>query len=1100
MVKKKSEKRRERIWENKKEIRFKICIFLILLSLKRKPCFFQKKQKNQMDTNLPPSQRLDPYAYGISSGHSDLYSFFLGPPPRPGKDSAYAKKPVSKWNMPEAYIGESEFLRDTVEDWNFTANQTWYTQIVLPWYRTDQIHVYWEQWENNPSFMEHTPHQAASHIVSQMHNIRHATLVRRGIGAEFEHDFVKEAKGRTRFIASLAQIARSFQETANVEVIRALLGCHRSTQVFVRKFQVIKDGELDQYLDRKAARFMISQKETFGLEKLNVQIEQEQQKFKASPDNVWILSREVLDYCEVTDPNRTLYYLGGQEAVDRVNGRPLGNGTAAGGTMGNVRSLTPDAMIGKTAGVPVYLATSFAVDNLGELELLSRKVEVGVFNTMIDRARNHNDYKTESRNIQVYDEEIDDWAEITIQDAIDYCIVWAKDGYVDNPFTNSRRFGAGAGLDDNDFLRIRKPTATVMGASTIDPNTISDDVRYVGDLDPTSHFKLPDVLAAGQTVYNAIKKTNQGGLDAIEKKWGSTNVTTEAGLAALDTTTGVGPNSVEQLASSIENLLGKENVFFKGHSSVTNPGPQNKEPVWELFSGKYGTKKTQGTKVANIESSVSGSSAEEFHTKFLTNTLGSVVPSSHKESLNTIVGKKDQTWQTRAQQIESLILQCLKDDPSSVPSLPTEDRVKGWMSSRKETYETKLNERLASTPSLSSASGGSSSESEIKYFPLGTPLPQGYEYLNETEAERARRGTRGAFPSSLSEFTSLRHLFVSADQSTLAMGGRRGFAEIGAQQGEKRTAGRGDGANAQTESGKLRLSSRFATLDEHIKNIAGSSAPLIIKWLSVFYLGSEFTRARLTQFASHDIYIPAGFLLIRHQATYKTRYGIKCATGGKSGYTFMGHSDMQIAHEVTRKVGVMHYTVYFAPVVTNPKNVYVVEDIFCEKYLGGMGTKFWSRNDYLARGENQNRRKSASIVCTMLPPSYKKMSDKKLDIRGKYYTEMSMNLVDPTRQSEMCYPGAARTAMYMNWWDPVRGTKAVDKYARSRTIDMNFICWQGVQWHFNTASMTYGDITIEQGHFGPNVYPGCGRVRNGESKYLERASYLSTGGGNSMRL
>lgn len=1024
-----------------------------------------------MDTNLPPSQRLDPYAYGISSGHSDLYSFFLGPPPRPGKDSAYAKKPVSKWNMPEAYIGESEFLRDTVEDWNFTANQTWYTQIVLPWYRTDQIHVYWEQWENNPSFMEHTPHQAASHIVSQMHNVRHATLVRRGIGAEFEHDFVKEAKGRTRFIASLAQIARSFQETANVEVIRALLGCHRSTQVFVRKFQVIKDGELDQYLDRKAARFMISQKEAFGLEKLNIQIEQEQQKFKASPDNVWILSREVLDYCEVTDPNRTLYYLGGQEAVDRVNGRPLGNGTAAGGTMGNVRSLTPDAMIGKTAGVPVYLATSFAVDNLGELELLSRKVEVGVFNTMIDRARNHNNYKTESRNIQVYDEEIDDWAEITIQDAIDNCIVWAKDGYVDNPFTNSRsgnRFG-GTGVDENDFLRIRKPaSAGNSGIAKEDLNTVSDDVRYVGDLDPTNHFKLQDVLAAGETVYNAIKKTNPKALETADPF-----------------------TNTPDIKDQIINLLGAENVFFKGSGGTE---------AWEKYSGKYGATKGN-SRAANIDSSLPASNAEEFHTKFLTNTLGSVVPSSHKESLNTIVGKKDQTWQVRAQQIESLILQCLKDDPSSVPSLPTEDRVKGWMSSRKETYEIKLNERLASTPSLSSASSsGSSNESDIKYFPLGTPLPQGYDYLNATEAERARRGTRSAFPSSLSEFTSLNHLFVSADQSTLAMGGRRGFAEIGAQQGEKRTPGRGDGGNAQTESGKLRLSSRFATLNDHVEAISKSSAPLIIKWLSLFYLGSEFTRDRFTQFASHDIYIPAGFLLIRHQATYKTRYGIKCATGGKSGYTFMGHSDMQIAHEVTRKVGVMHYTVYFAPVVTNPKNVYVVEDIFCEKYLGGMGTKFWKRNDYLARGDNQNRRKSASIVCTMLPPSYKKMSDKKLDIRGKYYTEMSMNLVDPTRQSDMCYPGAARTAMYMNWWDPVRGTKAVDKYARSRTIDMNFICWQGVQWHFNTTSMTYGDITIEQGHFGPNVYPGCGRVRNGESKYLERASYLSTGGGNSMRL
>lgn len=1062
-----------------------------------------------MDTNLPSSQRLDPYAYGIASGHSDLYSFFLGPPPRPGKDSAYSKRPVSKYTMPESYIGESEFLRDTVEDWNFTANQTWYTTIVLPWYRTDQIHVYWEQWENNPSFMEHTPELSASHIVTAMHSMRHATLVRRGIGAEFEHGFVGTAKGRTRFIASLAQIARSFQETANVEVVRALLGCHRSTQIFVRKFQVIKDGELDAWLDRKAARFMIAQKEVFGLEKLNVAIEQEQQKFKVSPaNNVWIMSREVIDYCEVTDPNRTLYYLGGPEAVDRINGRPLGNGAAAGGTMGNVRSLTPDAMLGKTSGIPVYLATSYDVDNLGELELLSRKIEVGVFNTMIDRARNHNDYKSESRNIQVYDEDTDDWAEITIQDAIEHCIVWDKSGFVDNPFTNSRsnRFAA-PGLDANDFLRIRSPKTAGTTGFAGDLGTVSDDVRYVGDLDPKDSFKLQDVLEAGHTVYEALKKVNPTGITALETNLGTRTIAPKSDRpdfqleeTILSLTEGDNAPSYDEIGASIENLLGESNIFFQNEITT-----DNRKNYWEWFSGKYGAKRTETifNLPETLASSVSASSVEDFHTKFLTNTLGSVVPSSHKDTLHNIVAKKDQTWQARAQQIESLILQCLKDDPSSVPSLPTEDRIKGWMASRKETYEAKLNERIASTPSLSGAGVGSSAgRSDVKYFRIGTPLPKGYEYLNETEAARARGGINRSVPSSLAEFTSVKAFFVGDEQPS--MGGRRGFANVGAAQGEARVPGRGERGlpegDARIEQRKnLRLNTRFASLNEHVSKIAMSSAPTIIKWLSIFYLGCEFSKERFLQFAAHDIYVPAGFLLMRHQATYKTLYGIKCATGGKSGYTFMGHSDMQIAHDATRKWGVMHYTVYFAPVITNPRAVYVVEDIFCQKYLGGMGVKFWSRDGYLTRGTDHNRRKSASIVCTMLPPSFKKMGDKKMDIRGKYYTEEAMRLVDPARQTEMCYPGAARTAMYMNWWDPVRGTKAVDKYARSRTIDMNFICWQGVQWHFNVKSGTFGDVTIEQGHFGPNVYPGVGRVRNGESKYLERASYLSTGGADSRR-
>jgi hypothetical protein len=204
---------------------------------------------------------------------------------------------------------------------------------------------------------------------------------------------------------------------------------------------------------------------------------------------------------------------------------------------------------------------------------------------------------------------------------------------------------------------------------------------------------------------------------------------------------------------------------------------------------------------------------------------------------------------------------------------------------------------------------------------------------------------------------------------------------------------------------------------------------------------------------------------------------------------------MQIAHDATRKVGVMHYTAYLAAVVTNPKNVYVVEDLFCEKYLGGMGVKFWSRDAYLSKA---SKRTQASIICTMLPPSCKRL-DKKIDGRGKFYSEFQMQLVDPTRMATMCYPGAARTAMYLNWWDPVRGSKGADKDARSGSVAINFICWQGVQWHFNTTSNEFCDVTVEQGHFGQNVYPGCGRVRNGEAKYLAPASYLSSTGTHGKR-
>lgn len=132
----------------------------------------------------------------MASGYSDLHTPFLGPPPRPAKTSPYRQKSTAKWNMPEAYIGENEYLRDTMQDWMFTANQTWYTERVMPWFVTEQIHVQWTEWENNAHFMGVTPHQAMSSIITQRRTIRKASMLRRGIAAEFENDFVSTSMGK----------------------------------------------------------------------------------------------------------------------------------------------------------------------------------------------------------------------------------------------------------------------------------------------------------------------------------------------------------------------------------------------------------------------------------------------------------------------------------------------------------------------------------------------------------------------------------------------------------------------------------------------------------------------------------------------------------------------------------------------------------------------------------------------------------------------------------------------------------------------------------------------------------------------------------------
>ncbi len=1055
-----------------------------------------------MDTAMPPSQLLDPYAHGITSGYSDLATTFLGPQPILEKATPWAKKDVAKWNFPDAYWNKSEYLRDTTEDWMFTANQTWYTQRIMPWFKTNDIHIQWENWENNAFYMGITPEQSASNVVTQKRNIRQASMVRRGIGAEFEQGFLTTVTGRASFVASIAQIGRSVQETANVEVIRALLSCHRWQQMYHRKYGIIRDNDIDEYHRRRAERFMCAQKSDTGLETLNVQIDAEMEKYQANA-NVWIMGREVSDYCTVVPETKIWYMFGGQEAVDRLNGKQQGPSAQA-GTMGTVDSLMPLRMIQDT---PVFLAKSFYVDSVGSLDLLSRTVEVGVFNIMVDRTYNYNEYLSKSRDIRVYDNDNDDWAEITLEKAIRKCIIWGTNGDVADPFSGiGARLGRAQVTDDNvegrdDFLRY----GTFRSTDQPKAQHAHQDVAYIGDLDER-WFTQTQMQAAGKTVYNALKRAYPKQLELAEKAIyesndsGSVKFTDAPDMNEADRT-----KYGDKLFSLLEQMLGSDNVFFR---NSTLQAPVELEPqtsinsskqLWRAFAkaGYFAAKVPGIVRLdAPVVSAEATASEEASHRGFFSGYLASAIQSpAYVERFNAIANNSDMSFGDRVVAVKTMMLDLHKSEPNAIPGYQSKQHLERYIDTKVANYERTIEEARAlrsGTPSsrVASASAG------VEYFQIGTELPNGYTYLNSHEESKAR-GAAIQCPTSLRAFPFLTHLFeqVGGDSSSggRGMGGR--MAGIGAPQPGTRARTRGEqevDATGKTGAQRTsdRLLERFNNLDHRIEMIGKGSAPTLIKWLSILFLGSRFNRDRFVSFAANDIYVPAGFLLIRAHATYRTRYGIKCAAGGATGYTFIGNSDMQLEQEAIRKVGVMHYTAYLSAIVINPKNVYVVEDMFCSGYLGGMGVDFWDRDEY---ARHSNNRKLKSIVCTMLPPNMENKLANKIDIRGKFYTEADMRLVDTDRFNKGCYPGAARTAALMGWWDPIRkGRAAADQASRSRKVAINWICWQGVQFHWNSKIEDWGQPTPEQGSFGNKVYPGCAAVRNGELRYLRTPTYLGS--------
>jgi hypothetical protein len=995
-------------------------------------------------SGVPPMMTLDPYGYGLASGSGDPQAFFLGPPARVNPNPAF-KRNVSKWNMHEAYVGDNDYLGNTVEDLMLTADQTWYTDRAMPWRRSDKTEYVWSNWENNAHFLSITPHQATSNVVTQKRSVHRAVAIRRGLAFEFENDFVTTELGRSSQMASVMQIARAWQETANVEVVRALLHCHRSTQVYRRKHGIIRDFELDDFLALKMERFMIAQKEKFGLEKLNTQVDQEQEAWQGRAD-VWIMSREIMDYCTTSRHEKTDFYLGGQEAVDRINGRPGRAGRAASNTMGNVDSLSSERMIGDT---PVYLAKAYAIDPIGHVNIMSRVMELGIYNTQVDRNRNYKDYHTDSRMIRVYDNDADDWADISIEDAIMNCIYFdERTGELANPQVNGRNRAAPDSADaGDDFCRYGGwgSQRTAAGQAPI-----PQDVYFVGDFD-AKYFTLRNALAGGETLARAIglkdfNVMNESLVDKTIELLGGTslyvNRQTEPGVR----------------------LPGETDNDFRARSrgdsrKQGDDGPEVSN-LWSVFRRARTVVPDNAADYRPVASQllpIGADVIEQKHQELFTRVLGVVMPETHLERVNAIARDSSRSLEERVAAFRELVLEMHRADATVPVGLTSERRINTWIKNSVETYEREL-------------------ASFVEQHKEQQQQQQAAAQQQQRQAPvEAASDDDIHCPTSLSEFKYLAHLFEGGEQQSQQR--RRGIGNLA--YGEQ-----DDGADGRRE---LRLQNRYNNVDAKIGEIARSNAPRGVKILAILYLGARFNRDTLLAMARSNIAIPANFLHVRAHCQYRTLYGIKCAENGRSGNVFYGHMNMMIESEASRKVGVGHFTGYMTAVVTQPRNVYVVQDLYCQKYLGGMGVSFWKRSEYISKGAKRNAK---SIVCTLLPPTMPQKLDKHIDIRGKWYSHAEVRLVGEDRLAKSCYPGASRTAALMQWWDPLRGSRALGTH-RTSSVDPNYLCSQGVQFHYNTKQNVFDDVIIEQSEMGSKVYPGCGKVRNGAMKYLETPAYLS---------
>jgi len=236
-------------------------------------------------------------------------------------------------------------------------------------------------------------------------------------------------------------------------------------------------------------------------------------------------------------------------------------------------------------------------------------------------------------------------------------------------------------------------------------------------------------------------------------------------------------------------------------------------------------------------------------------------------------------------------------------------------------------------------------------------------------------------------------------------------------------------------------------------------------------------------------------LLLRPFQTYNMASAILMKGGLDTGFTAHGHHDFMLTDDVIHKVHIGHYTFYHKSIVKQPKNIILAEDIFAQSYVSGEGTNvFEGQGSEREPAENCFATELAQdtftqdIIPIWIPDDPANPPIKNpLDITGFYSNEVLNTSNTTLRNVTEHYPNAAAYSSALGF-DRLQNYGSQDQFL-SPVRHLNTICFQGHQLSYDKKKEGFTRITINTGHWGPNVYPGCRSVRNGENCFLKDMEY-----------
>lgn len=372
--------------------------------------------------------------------------------------------------------------------------ETWYNeiapfQIVGP--ETHQLN--WTTTTFDPSMALPTPELGTVRLVTAQREAKKAQLARFGIGYYMEMGFSDTPQGRFFHFMHIMQMQSGILEVIYADTITTCITAHESNAALMRSRNANSGKDVNQALYEEAWMFGSMQKLEYALNNLTT-MAQEKITLMGGQATTWIVPQKFESFLALNAREYTSFMeAGARGPANIIDNRVSFN------------------MIG---GNKVYFSRSFEIGDGQNENMLSRPRQVGEYVAMYDFEQTDDDnYLSKHRNIEVLNEDLDNWHEVTMQWGLQHCQLWDNDGSVRAPWKGQYSVGTEAG--GLSAAETRLDLFTYAARIDSQPDEIRD-VDLFGQMED-AYFNLRNKLSLARTIRaKMLREMDRAKFDRID--------------------------------------------------------------------------------------------------------------------------------------------------------------------------------------------------------------------------------------------------------------------------------------------------------------------------------------------------------------------------------------------------------------------------------------------------------------------------------------------------------------------------------------------------------------------------------------------------------